>query len=60
MIHNNILSKVQSEGRTEVQIMIVLQMAGSVWKSKHFKMKSLNDRSNDLAHTVGKHIWIDD
>lgn len=34
-----------TEGRTdrEVQIVIALQMAGSVWKSKHFKMKSSND-----------------
>lgn len=27
----------------EVQIVIAVQMAGSVWKSKHFKMKSSND-----------------
>lgn len=34
----------EKEGRTEkVQIVIVLQMAGSVWKSKHFKMRSSND-----------------
>lgn len=44
----------------EVWILIPLQMAGSVWKSKHFKMKSSNDWSNDHEHTVGKHIQVDD
>lgn len=44
----------------EVWILIPLQMAGSVWKSKHFKMKSSNDWSNDHEHTVGKHNQVDD
>lgn len=44
----------------EVWILIALQMAVPVWKSKHFKMKSSNDWCNDHEHTVGKHIQIDD
>lgn len=43
-----------------VWILIPLQMAGSVWKSKHFKMKSSNDWSNDHGHTLGKHIQVEE
>lgn len=42
------------------RILIPLQMAGSVWKSKHFKMKSSNDWSNDHGHTLGKHIQVEE